>query len=341
MDTPARNTRPAKAFGRSRNLQQHLPNGGTPSSRTAVYAALIGNLLVAATKGVAAAITGSSAMLSEAVHSVVDSGNEVLLLYGQNRAARPPDRDHPLGHGRELYFWSFVVALLIFALGAGVSIYEGILHIVHPEPIRQPVINYVVLALAFIFEGISWIVSFRQFRAAGGRRFTFYEAFRRSKDPPSFMVLFEDSAALLGIALAAFGTAGAVTLHMPELDGVASILIGLVLATVAGLLARESKSLLIGEPAEGDFIESVQKIAAEVPGVVRVHGALTSHLAPDQVVVSLNLEFEDNLRVPQLEDVVLEIERRVRARHPEVTTLFIKPQTPRAFDDAVRARFRE
>jgi divalent metal cation (Fe/Co/Zn/Cd) transporter len=155
------------------------------------------------------------------------------------------------------------------------------------------------------------------------------------------MVLFEDSAALLGIALAAFGTVGAVVLSMPELDGIASILIGLVLAAVATLLARESKSLLIGEPAEGDFIESVQKIATDVRGVVRVHGALTSHLAPDQVVVSLSLEFEDSLRVPELENVVLEIERRVRARHPEVTALFIKPQTPRAFDDAVRARFRE
>jgi len=305
----------------------------------AVYAALTGNVLVAATKAVAAAITGSSAMLSEAIHSAVDSGNEVLLLYGQNRAAKPPDSEHPLGHGRELYFWSFVVALLIFALGAGVSMYEGILHILDPEPIRQPIVNYIVLALAFIFEGGSWIVSFRQFRAAGGRRLTFYEAFRRSKDPPSFMVLFEDSAALLGIALAALGTFGATTLGRPELDGVASILIGLVLAAIAGLLARESKSLLIGEPAESELIESIRQIAAAIPGVVQAHGALTSHLAPDQVVVSLSLEFEDRLRVPELENVVLEIERRVRAKHPEVVALFIKPQTPRAFNEAVRARF--
>ncbi len=323
-------------------ISQHRPSSGNPeapSSRTVVYAALLANLLVAATKGMAAAFTGSSAMLSEAVHSVVDCGNEALLLYGQNRAARPPDPDHPLGYGRELYFWSFVVALLIFALGACVSLYEGVLHILDPHDIRNPVVNYVVLTLAAVFEGGSWIVSFRQFHAARGHRMTLYQTFRRSKDPPSFMVLFEDSAALLGIALAALGTLGATTFGVPELDGVASILIGLLLATVATLLARESKSLLIGEPAERELIDSIRRIASAVPGVVRAHGALTSHLAPDQVVVSLSLEFEDGLRVPELERVVLEIEQRVRKQHSEVVALFIKPQTPRTFDNAVRERF--
>jgi cation diffusion facilitator family transporter len=304
-----------------------------------VYAALLGNVLVALTKAVAAAFTGSSAMLSEAVHSAVDCTNEVLLLYGQNRAARPPDLDHPLGYGRELYFWSFVVALLIFALGAGVSVYEGILHILQPQPIRNPLVNYAVLALALVFEGGSWIISLRRFRAARGRRLTFYEAFRRSKDPPSFMVLFEDSAALLGIALAALGTLGATTFGVPVLDGVASILIGLILAAVATLLARESKSLLIGEPAERELTDSIRATASGVPGVVHALGTLTSHLAPDQVVVSLSLEFEDQLRVPELERVVLEIERRVREQHSEVVALFIKPQTPRAFDEAVHKRF--
>jgi cation diffusion facilitator family transporter len=278
-------------------------------------------------------------MLSEAVHSLVDSGNEALLLYGQKQAGRRPDAEHPLGYGRELYFWSFVVALLIFALGAGVSIYEGILHILDPEPIRSPIVNYVVLALAFVFEGGSWLVSYRQFSAAGGKRLTFYEAFRRSKDPPSFMVLFEDSAALLGIGCAALGTLGSSMFDLPTLDGVASVLIGLILAGVAALLARESKSLLIGEPAERDLIDSIRTIAAEVPGVVRAHGALTSHLAPDQVVVSLSIEFEDRLCVPELENVVREIERRVRAKHHEVVALFIKPQTQRSYDEAVRRRF--
>ena len=304
----------------------------------AVIAALIGNLLVAATKGIAAAITGSSAMLSEAVHSMVDSGNEVLLLYGQHRAARAPDALHPFGYGRELYFWSFVVALLIFALGAGVSIYEGILHIADPEPIRKPGINYLVLALAFAFEGGSWLVSFRQFRGAN-KAASLYEGFRRSKDPPSFLVLFEDSAALAGIAIAAVGTYAAVTLDLPELDGVASICIGLLLGTIATLLARESKSLLIGEPAEQDLINSVCALSASVQGVVHVNGAMTSHLAPDQIVISLSLEFEDGLKVPELERVVQEIERRVSGKHPEVIALFVKPQTRRAYADSRRERF--
>ena len=308
------------------------------SSRKSVYAALAGNLLVAATKGVAAAISGSSSMLSEAVHSVVDTGNEVLLLYGQSRAQRPPDAEHPLGYGRELYFWSFVVALLIFALGAGVSIYEGVTHILDPEPIRSPLINYIVLALAFCFEGGSWFIAFRQFRAAEGRH-QLFEAFKRSKDPPSFMVLFEDSAALLGILFAALGTFMASTFHMPKADGIASIFIGLVLATVAALLARESKSLLIGEPAERDLVASIEREVNGVRGVVRVNGALTSYLAPDQIVLSLSLEFEDRLCVPELERVVQEIEKRVRDKHPEISALFVKPQTPPVFQEAARERF--
>jgi cation diffusion facilitator family transporter len=297
----------------------------------------VGNLLVAITKGIAAAITGSSAMLSEAVHSFVDTGNEVLLLYGQKQASRPADAEHPFGYGRELYFWSFVVALLIFALGAGVSIYEGVLHIRNPHEISDPTINYVVLALAFLFEGASWLISIRQFRAASGNR-SFYEAFRRSKDPPSFMVLFEDSAALLGILVAAAGTFASSTLHLPVFDGVASILIGLILAGVALLLGRESKSLLIGEPGDRDFTDSICSISAGVRGVVGANDVLTSYLSPDQVVVSLSIEFEDTLRVPELEEIVKEIERRVRAKHPEVLSLFIKPQTPQAFREAVRAR---
>ena len=307
------------------------------SSRQSVYAALAGNLLVAITKGIAAAITGSSAMLSEAVHSFVDTGNEVLLLYGQKQASRPADAEHPFGYGRELYFWSFVVALLIFALGAGVSIYEGVLHIRNPHEISDPTINYVVLALAFLFEGASWLISIRQFRAASGNR-SFYEAFRRSKDPPSFMVLFEDSAALLGILVAVAGTFASSTLHLPVFDGVASILIGLILAGVALLLGRESKSLLIGEPGDRDFTDSICSISAGVRGVVGANDVLTSYLSPDQVVVSLSIEFEDTLRVPELEEIVKEIERRVRAKHPEVLSLFIKPQTPQAFREAVRAR---
>jgi cation diffusion facilitator family transporter len=317
----------------------------TPTSKQAVYAALIGNLLVAATKTVAAFWTGSSAMMSEAVHSFVDSGNEILLLYGQHRASLPPDAEHSLGHGRELYFWSFIVALLVFAIGAGVSIYQGIAHIRAPEPIQNPWINYLVLALAMLFEGASWAISVRQFRgsAARGRLglYDFYEAFRKSKDPPSFMVLFEDSAALLGIVLAAAGTFAATHWHMPQLDGVASVLIGCVLAAVAIVLARESKSLLIGESASSELTKSIIDIAARNPAVRRVNGLLTAQLAPDQILVALSLEFSDDLRVPELEERVIEIEHSIRARHSEVTALFVKPQTPKTFSEARRDRFGE
>jgi cation diffusion facilitator family transporter len=316
-----------------------------PTSKQAVYAALLGNVLVAATKTVAALWTGSSAMTSEAIHSFVDSGNEILLLYGQHRASRPPDAEHPLGHGRELYFWSFIVALLIFAIGSGVSLYQGIAHIRQPEPIQDPWINYLVLAIALLFEGGSWVISVKQFRSTTARGrlglYDFYEAFRKSKDPPSFMVLFEDTAALLGIVLAAAGTFAATHWGMPQLDGVASVLIGCVLGATAIVLARESKSLLVGESASGELTKSIMDIAARNPAVLRVNGMLTAQLAPDQILVALSLEFSDNLRVPELEERVIEIERSIRARHGEVIALFVKPQTPKTFSEARRSRFGE
>jgi cation diffusion facilitator family transporter len=311
--------------------------GSPPSSRHAIFAALAGNLLVAATKGVAAAWTGSSSMLSEAVHSVVDTGNEVLLLYGMRQARARADSEHPLGYGRELYFWSFIVALLIFALGAGVSVIQGIAQIRAPEPIHDPLVNYVVLGLAFLFEGGSWWVSLRQFNAAKGTA-GFVEAFRRSKDPPSFMVLFEDSAALIGILIAAAGTFASSSLNAPAYDGVASIAIGLVLAATAVLLARESKSLLIGEQADHKLNESLLRMAARQTGVVQANGVMTVQLAPDQVVVNLSLEFADEMRAPDIERAVVAIENSVCAAHPEVVAVFVKPQTPQTYGEVVRRR---
>ena len=313
---------------------------GVLTSRHVVYAALAGNLLVAATKAVAAVWTGSSSMMSEALHSVVDSLNEVLLLYGQHRAARRPDPEHPLGHGRELYFWSFIVALLIFAIGSGVSLFQGIAQLREPRPLESPWVNYIVLAFALVFEGASWAISLKQFRSTTARgRLTFYEAFRRSKDPPSFMVLFEDSAALLGILIAAGGTFAATHFGKPEYDGIASLLIGLVLGAIAMLLARESKSLLIGESAGTELTRSVTELAARNPAVRRVNGMLTAQLAPDQIVVAMSLEFADDLRVPELEERVIEIETSIRNQHSEVTALFIKPQTPKTYSEASRNRF--
>ncbi|HKT34667.1 MAG TPA: cation diffusion facilitator family transporter [Nitrospira sp.] len=309
----------------------------TTSSKRVVYAAFIGNFLVAATKFVAASWTGSSAMFSEGIHSLVDTGNQILLLYGLRRASAQPDREHPLGHGRELYFWSFIVALLVFALGAGGTLYEGITHIRHPEPIRDPIVNYVVLALAFVFEGGSWLISFRQFRLVKSD-LGFYQAFRRSKDPPSFMILFEDSAALLGIVIAAAATFGAAQFNAPILDGIASVLISLVLATTALLLASESKSLLIGEQADESLSQALVRIAEQEPTIATVNGVLTVQLSPDQVVAALSLEFRDDVCVPEVEEKVLTIERRIKQSHPQVVMLFVKPQSQLTYRERLKQR---
>lgn len=295
-------------------------------SRVAVYAALAGNLLVACTKIAAAVWTGSSAMMSEAIHSVVDTSNELLLLYGFHRASRPPDERHPLGHGRELYFWSFIVALLLFALGAGVSLYEGVAHLMHPLPIEDPTVNYIVLGLSFVFEAGSWWVAVRRFRAAAPG-LSYLEAFKRSKDPPAFMVVFEDSAALIGIVIAAAATAAAVAFEEPAWDGIGSILIGLLLAATSMVLARESKSLLIGEPADPELAQSILDIVRKRKGVKSANGLLTVQLSPQQVVVALSIEFADDQRADDIERAVVAIESELRAQHPIIAALFVKPQT--------------
>jgi cation diffusion facilitator family transporter len=295
-------------------------------SRKVIYAALAGNLLVALTKFAAAWWTGSSVMLSEGVHSVVDTSNQILLLYGIRRSTKPRDDDHPLGYGRELYFWSFIVALLIFSLGAGISFYEGIAHIREPVHITDPIVNYVVLAIAFVFEGATLIIALKEFNKTRGS-LGYIEAVEESKDPPSFLVLFEDSAALIGIVIAFAGTAAAQIFTMPVLDGVASLGIALVLAITAAFLARESKGLLIGEGARARTMRSIRQIAAEQPGVERVNDLITVHLAPQQVVAALSLEFKDELTTPEIENAVAAIEGRICSQNPEVYTIFIKPQS--------------
>jgi cation diffusion facilitator family transporter len=294
-------------------------------SRKVVYAALAGNLLVAITKSVAALWTGSSAMFSEAVHSFVDTGNELLLLYGMHRSHEPADREHPLGYGRELYFWSFIVALLVFAIGAGVSLLQGIMHLRNPQPIENPLVNYIVLGLALLFEGASFAVSLRQFRGTQGGR-GLLETVRHSKDPPSFMVLLEDGAALIGLLLALAGTWGSARWGLHWMDGAASILIGVLLALVAVLLARESKSLLIGERADRRLSEAMVQVAAQDPCVLRAHALFTVQLAPDQVAAVLSVQFRPELRTPQIEAAVLRVEQRVRAAYPQVVSLSVKPQ---------------
>ncbi|WP_262269622.1 MULTISPECIES: cation diffusion facilitator family transporter [Microvirga] len=296
------------------------------SSKKVVYAALAGNLLIAVTKFAAAAWTGSSAMLSEGVHSLVDTGNELLLLHGLRRASRPPDLAHPFGYGREIYFWTFIVALLVFALGAGVSLYEGVRHMRDPSPLENPTANYVVLALSFAFESGSWWVAMREFRRAKGS-LGYLQAVRESKDPTTFTVLFEDSAALIGLVIAFAGIFAAHALERPELDGLASIGIGLVLALTALMLARETKGLLLGEPAHADVQRSILAAAQADPAVEQANGVITVHLGPQQVVAALSADFVDALSTADIETCVTRLEARIKALHPEITMLFIKPQT--------------
>ncbi|HEY9009952.1 MAG TPA: cation diffusion facilitator family transporter [Devosia sp.] len=304
-------------------------------SRLVVYAALVGNGLIAITKFVAAAWTGSSAMLSEGVHSLVDTGNELLLLYGLHRAERPPDTGHPFGHGRELYFWSFVVALLIFALGAGVSLYEGVIHILDPEPIENPTVNYIVLGLSVVFEGVSWWVAFKEFGKEKGR-LGYVAAIKRSKDPTTFTVLVEDSVALLGLLIAFVSIFAAQITGIHELDGVGSIGIGLLLAGTAIFLARESKNLLIGEPALPELQRAIVAIAAADPAIRKVNGVVTSQLGPDQVVAALSADFRDELRTPEIEACIERLEAHLHTNHPEVTAIFVKPQKHETWEERAR-----
>lgn len=296
----------------------------TTSSNFVIYAALAGNVLVAVSKFFAAAWTGSSAMLSEAVHSSVDCGNQLLMLYGIHRASAPADAQHPLGYGRELYFWSFIVALLIFSLGAGISFYEGINHILHPVPITNPGINYLVLTLSSLFEGASWFVAAREFEKQRDGM-GLLEAATRSRDPTSFLVLFEDSAALIGIGIALAGTFAAERLEIPELDGIASLGISIILAITAAFLAHESKGLLIGEPAREPIRRSIFEIAKKHAGIAAVGRMVTVHLAPRQIVVALDVEFSDDLRASEIEDVTRSLERVLCRHHPEIVALFVSP----------------
>ncbi|MGI9490889.1 MAG: cation diffusion facilitator family transporter [Geminicoccaceae bacterium] len=299
------------------------------SSKTVIYAALVGNGLIAITKFIAAAFTGSAAMLSEAVHSVVDTGNQGLLLYGIKRSNRPPDDSHPFGYGMELYFWAFVVAILIFAGGAGISIYHGVEKILHPHPIENAYVNYIVLALAMVFEAVAWWVAFRAFQAAKGK-LGYFEAVRRSKDPALFTVLFEDSAAMLGLIVAMVGIALGQWLDMPMLDGVASVLIGVILAVTAALLAYEAKGLLIGEGVEPEVKDGVLAILNRQDDIIRVNELRSMHLGPEEVLLTISVDFASGLSADQVEAAISTMEREIKSGYPDVKRLFIEAQSWRA-----------
>lgn len=293
------------------------------SSKKVIYAALVGNTLVALTKFVAAAVTGSSAMLSEGIHSLVDTGNQVLLLYGLRQARKPPNEHFPFGHGKEIYFWSFVVAILVFALGAGVSIYEGIAHLRHPVVIASPHINYIVLGLAMVFEGAAWYFALREFSTTKGR-FGYLEAVRRGKDPTTFVVLFEDSAAMLGLMVAFAGVALSQATGLPWFDGLASIIIGLLLAATAVWLAVETKGLLIGESANRWIVEGVRELAASVEGVEHVNDVLTMHMGPEYILVTISVDLRDALTAADVERISAGLDCEIQANYANVKRVFVE-----------------
>jgi len=296
------------------------PEGEKP---IAVYGAIIANTAIAVTKFIAAAITGSSAMISEGIHSLVDTGNQLLLLLGIHTSKKPADDLHPFGHGKNLYFWGLIVAIVLFGIGGGMAIYEGILHLFHPARMKDPTWNYVVLALAFIFEGISGCIAVRELLKAEMKG-SFWRSLLDSKDPAVFTVVAEDSAALAGLIVAALGVFLSHQLNNPYLDGAASIIIGLILSGVAVFLVIESQGLLIGESIDRSAIDRIRKLSGADPGVVRVRRPLTMHFGPSEVLLTMDVEFNPNLSTAEIIATVDRLQRKIQEEHPEIKHIYIE-----------------
>lgn len=296
------------------------------SAKKTIYAAMAANFAISIIKFIAAGITGSSAMLSEGIHSVVDTGNELLLLLGIRLSKKPADDSHPFGYGQELYFWTLIVALFIFAIGGGMSIYEGINHVRHPESLKDPFWNYVVLGLAVVFEGYSWNVALQEFLASKNEE-SFWKSIRASKDPTIFTILFEDTAALIGLLVAFLGVFLGHLLGNVYLDGVASIIIGVILCGVALLLATESKDLLIGEGADAETVASIRNITHQDPAVEKVLKVLTLHFGPQEILLNLEIEFIEDLATEELAIAVERLETSIRGQHSEVQNIFIEAKS--------------
>lgn len=294
------------------------------ASKKTVYAALAANFAIALTKFTAAAITHSSAMLSEGIHSIVDTGNELLILLGLYKSKRPADPSHPFGYGQELYFWTLIVAILLFSIGGGMSVYEGIEHLIHPSALEDPFWNYVVLGIAFVVEGFSWTVALKALIADKLESQNLWEAIQGSKDPTVFTVLLEDTAALLGIGVAFLGIFLGHLLQNLYLDGVASIIIGLILALAAILLVYESKALLVGESASPETVESIRTLAAADPAVKGVMRVLTMHMGPKEVLLNLDLQFLSELSTVELSQAVERLESSIRQEHSDIKHIFIE-----------------
>ncbi|GAA3920381.1 cation diffusion facilitator family transporter [Hymenobacter algoricola] len=296
------------------------------SSKIAIYGAIGANIAIAIAKFVAAFFTGSSAMLSEGIHSLVDSGNGGLILYGVKQAEKPADARHPFGRSKELYFWALIVAVLVFSVGGGMSFYEGIEHLKHPAPITDPTWNYWVLGLSLVFESISCYLAFKEFNKSRGDS-GFWTTLGRSKDPAVFAILMEDLAALFGLVIALAGVYFGHLLNNPYLDGAASICIGVLLVTVAIFLIYKTKGLLIGEGADAETLASVNAISQAEPAVEHIRTPLTSHLGPADVVLALDVQFKRDLTAVQVEEAVDRLQDAIRAKHPEFKRIFIEAKS--------------
>ncbi|MGI4833060.1 MAG: cation diffusion facilitator family transporter [Janthinobacterium lividum] len=299
----------------------------TSSSKLALYGGIAANVAIAISKFVAAYFTGSSAMLSEGIHSLVDTGNGGLLLYGIRQSQRPADAQHPFGHGKELYFWSLIVAMLIFAIGGGMSFYEGIKHLSEPEPLTEPLWNYVVLGVSILFEGsAAWLAIKALYERPTGQG-GFWQALTTSRDPAVFASVLENVAAVAGLVIALLGVYFGHSLQNPYLDGAASIVIGVLLMGVAVLLVARTKALLVGEGANEALSQAVQTLAAATPGVVQVRPPLTMYLGPDDAVLALDIDFEDTLTAGQVEQAIVRVQEAVRAQYPEFKRIFIEAKS--------------
>lgn len=293
------------------------------SRKLVIYAALAGNALIAIMKFIAASLTGSSVMFSEGIHSVVDTGNQMLLLYGLKQSKKPADDRFPFGHGKEIYFWSFIVAIMIFAVGAGISIYEGIHRLLNPAPLENIMVNYIVLSLAIVFEGAAWFFALKEFKQAKGQ-WGYIEAVQRGKDPTLFVVLFEDSAAMLGLVVALLATYLTQLTGNLYLDGLASIIIGLILAATAMWLAFETKSLLIGESANIHVVNGIRKLARTYDKIEHVNEVLTMHMGPEFILVNISVEFKDAATATEIEETVSQLDAAIKNEYENVKRIFIE-----------------
>ncbi len=293
-------------------------------SRTSVYGALVANIGIAVTKLIAAYLSRSSAMLSEGIHSLVDSGNELLLLFGLKRSKLPSDDFHPFGHSSEIYFWGLIVAVLIFGIGGGVSIYEGITRIVSPKELADPIVNYIVLSIAFVMECFSFGLSYRSLRRTSKGK-SIIKAYSESKDPTIFTVLAEDAAAITGITIAFVGVFLASYFNNPLYDGLGSILIGTVLIIVASELAYESKGLLVGESVDEDILKGVREITHQNSSVVSVNKLLTMHLGPNDVLLTMQIKLRGNLPGDEITRIIADLKEKIKTRYPMIRQIYLEP----------------